>query len=79
MSAKQLKSILIQKVYHFEKASVVTSRFLLSFPPTILHIDTVRVIWWFLGSLLYYYFDKPASNIEFLFSENKKVIYMENS
>lgn len=55
-----------------ERISVVTSLFLLSFPPTILHIYTVRAIWWFLSSLLCNYCDSPANNMKLFLSEEKK-------
>lgn len=58
-----------------ERISVVTSLFLLSFPPTILHIYTVRAIWWFLSSLLCNYCDSPANNIKLFLSEEKKNLF----
>lgn len=57
----------------------MTSLFLLYFPPTILHIYTVKAIGSFRGSLLYYYFDNSASNIKLFWSEKIKVTFMENS
>lgn len=55
-----------------ERISVVTSLFLLFFPPTILYIYTVRAIWWFLSSSLCNYCDSLANNIKLFLSEKKK-------
>lgn len=68
---KELKFLLFQKIYHFGRESFCCDFFLPTFFPSH-YPPHLHSIWWFLGFLLGYYFDNPANNINFLFSEVDK-------